>query len=198
MKNFIRLLLLGLFLCSTQNLCFSKEKTEIATFGGGCFWCMQSDFDTVAGVISTEVGYMGGNVKNPTYKQVSKGNTGHVEVVQVVFDPNIISYEKILDFYFHNIDPTRNDGQFCDTGNQYRPVIFYHSQRQRELANAYKSLLVKTREVYPILVDILPAGTFYPAEEYHQQYYIKRPYSYKYYRYSCGRDAKLKEIWGNK
>ena len=172
------------------------EKTETAIFAGGCFWCVQHDFDELNGVVSTTSGYTGGNVDNPTYEEVSAGGTGHVESVEVVYDPSKISYEKLLDFYFHNIDPTRNDGQFCDKGNQYRPVIFYENDTQKALAEQYKQKLIDSKKIQPVLVDILPAKKFYPAEEYHQKYADKNPIRYKFYRMTCGRDKRLKQLWG--
>lgn len=167
-----------------------------ATFASGCFWCTQHDFDQVKGVVSTESGYTGGDKINPTYEEVSAGGTGHVEAVQLLYDPHIVSYEELLDFYWHNIDPTRNDGQFCDKGSQYRPVIFYHNEKQKELAEKYKNKLIADNKIKPILVEILPAKRFYPAEEYHQSYYKKNPLRYKFYRYYCGRDKRLQEVWG--
>lgn len=174
----------------------SQEKA-VATFAGGCFWCVQKDFDGVKGVISTTSGYTGGNIHNPTYEEVSAGGTGHVEAVEVVYDPKRVSYEELLNFYFHNIDPTRNDGQFCDKGKQYRPVIFYHSEDQKKLAENYRQKLIESKKIHPILVEIVPVATFYPAEEYHQKYYEKNPLSYKFYRYNCGRDKRLKELWSS-
>lgn len=171
-----------------------KSQTEVAIFAGGCFWCMESDFDKVPGVISTTSGYTGGTKVDPTYEEVSAGKTGHVESVQVVYDPSKVSYEELLNFYFHNIDPTRNDGQFCDEGSQYRPVIFYENVEQRRLAEQYKQNLIASKKVEPVLVDILPAKTFYPAEEYHQKYYKKNPIRYKFYRTTCGRDRRLKQL----
>lgn len=169
---------------------------ERATFASGCFWCTQHDFDQVKGVISTVSGYTGGNKVNPTYEEVSAGGTGHVEAVQLLYDPHQVSYEELLDFYWHNIDPTQNDGQFCDKGSEYRPVIFYHNEKQKELAEKYKNRLIADNKIGPILVEILPAKTFYPAEEYHQSYYKKNPLRYKFYRYRCGRDKRLEEVWG--
>lgn len=174
---------------STQN--------EVAIFAGGCFWCVQHDFDHVKGVVSTTAGFTGGTVANPTYEEVSAGGTGHVEAVKVVYDPSKVSYEQLLDFYFHNIDPTTNKGQFCDIGSQYRPVIFYENESQKKLAEAYKQNLIDSKTVQPVLVDILPAKEFYPAEEYHQEYYQKNPIRYKFYRYNCGRDKRLKKLWGS-
>ncbi len=188
-------IVIGMFLM-TSNL-FSSENTETAIFAGGCFWCLQHDFDRVPGVISTTAGYAGGNTKNPTYEEVSAGGTGHLESVRVVFDPRKVTYAQLLDFYWHNIDPTRNDGQFCDTGDQYRPVIFYSTDTQKREAEASKEELIKANQVKPILVEILPINTFYPAEEYHQKYYKKNPIKYKFYRMRCGRDKRLKEVWGS-
>ncbi len=170
------------------------EKLEIATFASGCFWCTQHDFDGVKGVKSTTAGYTGGTKENPTYEEVSAGGTGHVESVQVSYDPNSVSYQQLLDFYWLNVDPTRNDGQFCDKGSQYRPVIFYHNEMQKNLAEKSKNKLIESQKITPILVEILPAQTFYPAEEYHQNYSKKNPVRYKFYRYQCGRDARIKEI----
>jgi peptide-methionine (S)-S-oxide reductase len=173
------------------------EKQEVATFAGGCFWCMEAPFDKLPGVISVTVGYTGGNVKDPTYKQVSAGGTGHAESVQIVFDPSKIGYGKLLDIYWRNTDPTDKNGQFCDKGSQYRPAIFYHGEEQRRIAEKSKEELEKTKPFKgPILTEITPAGEFYPAEEYHQHYYRKNPIRYKYYRYGCGRDRRLEELWG--
>jgi len=169
---------------------------EKAIFASGCFWCTEHDFDHVKGVVSTIAGYTGGEKVNPTYEEVSAGGTGHVEGVEVEYDPSIVSYQELLNFYWHNVDPTRNDGQFCDKGFQYRPVIYYYNDKQKELAEQSKAQLVKENKIHPILVDILPAKTFYPAEEYHQSYYKKNPVRYNFYRYRCGRDNRLQEIWG--
>ncbi len=190
MKKLLLLLFVGL-------LHFGNAEDQVATFAGGCFWCVQHDFDQVDGVVSTTAGYTGGTKVNPTYEEVSSGKTGHVESVQVVYDPYKVSYEDLLGFYFNNIDPTRDDGQFCDDGNQYRPVIFYHNAEQKQLAEKYKQNLIDSRKFPDVKVQILPAQTFYPAEEYHQEYYQKNPIRYKYYRYNCGRDKRLKELWGN-
>ncbi len=173
-----------------------EKRYETATFATGCFWCTQHDFDQVKGVVSTLSGYTGGNVPNPSYEEVSTGGTGHVEAVQLQYDPKVISYEELLNFYWYNVDPTRNDGQFCDKGRQYRPLIFYHNEKQKELAEASKERLIRENKIHPILVDILPAKTFYPAEEHHQSYYKKHSFLYRFYRYRCGRDARLEELWG--
>jgi peptide-methionine (S)-S-oxide reductase len=171
---------------------------ERATFAGGCFWCMEAPFDKLPGVLSVTSGYTGGMVKNPTYRQVSDGGTGHAESVQVVFDPSRISYAKLLEVYWHNVDPTNPDGQFCDKGAQYRTAIFYHGEEQRRAAEQSRQALEKTRPFRErIVTEIVPAGEFWPAEEYHQHYYRKNPIRYAYYRNGCGRDRRLKELWGS-
>jgi peptide-methionine (S)-S-oxide reductase len=172
-------------------------KTAKATFAGGCFWCMEPPYDKLPGVISTVSGYMGGQVKNPTYEQVSTGRTGHTEVVQVEYDPSKVSYEKLLEVFWRNIDPTVKDAQFCDHGSQYRTGVFFHDDAQRKLAEASKAALQKSKPFKAdIVTEITKAGEFYKAEEYHQDYYQKNPVRYKLYRNGCGRDARLKELWG--
>jgi peptide-methionine (S)-S-oxide reductase len=171
--------------------------TAKATFAGGCFWCMEPPFDKLDGVISTTSGYTGGTKVNPTYQEVSAGSTGHAEAVQVEYDPKKVTYEKLLDVFWHNVDPTQKDGQFCDHGSQYRTGIFVHDAEQKRLADASKAALVKSKPFKgDIVTEITAATTFYPAEEYHQDYYIKNPLRYKLYRTGCGRDARLKEVWG--
>ena len=173
-------------------------KFEEATFAGGCFWCMEAPFDKLSGVVSVTSGYTGGNMKNPTYKQVSAGGTGHAEAVQVVYDPTRIGYTKLLDVFWHNTDPTVIDRQFCDVGSQYRTGIFYHSEEQRLLALKSKEALENSKPFKgPIVTEVTEAGEFYPAEEYHQHYYKKNPIRYRYYRNGCGRDQRLKELWGD-
>jgi len=173
-------------------------KFEKATFAGGCFWCMEAPFDKLPGVVSVTSGYTGGNMKNPTYKQVSAGGTGHAEAVQVVYDPTRIGYTKLLDVFWHNTDPTVIDRQFCDVGSQYRTGIFYHSEEQRLLALKSKEALENSKPFKgPIVTEVTEAGEFYPAEEYHQHYYKKNPIRYRYYRNGCGRDQRLKELWGD-
>src|SRR6266852_4203912 len=168
-----------------------------ATFAGGCFWCMEPSFDKLPGVLSTTSGYTGGQKKNPTYHEVSAGSTGHAEAVQVVYDPQKVSYEKLLEVFWHNIDPTQKDGQFCDHGNQYRTAIFYHDETQKQLAEASKTQLQNTKPFQgEIVTEIVPAGEFYPAEDYHQDYYLKNPLRYKFYRTTCGRDQRLQTLWG--
>ena len=171
--------------------------TAVATFAGGCFWCMEPPFDAVPGVMSTRSGYTGGHVPNPTYEQVSAGGTGHAESVEVVYDPARVRFETLLEVFWHNVDPTVTDRQFCDHGHQYRTAIFYHDEAQRRAAEASRDALLKDpRFKGGIATEIVPAGPFYPAEEYHQDYYRKNPLRYKFYRYTCGRDQRLEEIWG--
>ena len=167
-----------------------------AIFAGGCFWCVEADFDKVPGVIATESGYAGGQLQNPTYEQVSAGGTGHAEAVRVTYDPAKVTYEKLLDFFWHHVDPTVKDRQFCDIGNQYRTAILYQDDTQRNAAQASKAALEKSRRLPHIYTEIAPAGMFYPAEEYHQDYYKKNPIRYKFYRTSCGRDGRIGEVWG--
>ena len=169
----------------------------LATFAGGCFWCMEAPYDKLDGVITTTSGYMGGTKKNPTYGEVSSGSTGHTEVVQVVYDPAKVSYEKLLDVYWHNVDPTVTDRQFCDVGSQYRTAIFVHTEEQRKAAEKSKDEVTKTKPFKEsIVTPVVAAGDFWPAEDYHQDYYIKNPVRYTYYRTGCGRDARLKSLWG--
>ena len=167
----------------------------LATFASGCFWCTEADFDKVPGVISTTSGYIGGTVANPTYRQVTTGSTGHAEAVEVVFDPKVVSYEKLLDVYWHNVDPFTANRQFCDGGSQYRPVIFVHGAAQRQAAEASKAQVQKMFKE-PVVVAIQDAGPFYRAEEYHQDYHNKSSAQYRFYRFGCGRDRRLAQIWG--
>ena len=168
-----------------------------ATFAGGCFWCMEPPFDELDGVISTTSGYTGGHRQQPTYKEVSRGGTGHTEAMQIVYDPKRVSYAELLDVYWHNIDPTDAHGQFCDKGSQYRSEIFYHDAEQKKLATRSKAALVELKPFTDdVVTGITPAAVFYPAEDYHQDYYIKNPVRYKFYRYGCGRDKRLEDLWG--
>ena len=168
-----------------------------ATFAGGCFWCMEPPFDELPGVVSTTSGYIGGTVANPTYEQVSSGGTGHTEAVQVVYDPSKVTYEKLLEVFWRNVDAVDAGGQFCDRGSQYRPGIYYHSDEQKGLAEASKSRIA-ARLPAPVAVEIEAAGPFYRAEDYHQDYYQKNPVRYRFYKWNCGRDARLEELRGNK
>ena len=177
----------------------ADAKPGVAIFAGGCFWCVEADFDKVPGVISTTSGYTGGRTPNPTYEQVSAKGTGHAEAVQIVFDPARVSYEQLLEKYWHSIDPTTRDRQFCDSGSPYRSAIFAHDDAQLAAARASLAALEKNKPfAQPIVTQIERAGAFYPAEEYHQDYSKKNPIRYQYYRASCGRDARLKELWGSK
>ncbi|HZN23301.1 MAG TPA: peptide-methionine (S)-S-oxide reductase MsrA [Burkholderiales bacterium] len=170
---------------------------EVAVFAGGCFWCEESAFEGLPGVVSAVSGYAGGTAVNPTYEQVSTGGTGHAESAQVTFDPSKISYQKLLDVYWHNIDPTQKGGQFCDHGSQYRTAIFYHNDEQKKLAEASKAALEKGKPFKgEIVTELAAAPQFYRAEEYHQDFYKKNPARYKLYRTGCGRDARLQALWG--
>jgi peptide-methionine (S)-S-oxide reductase len=173
--------------------------TGVATFGSGCFWCTESDFDKVAGVISTTSGYTGGSTPNPTYQAISTGRTGHAEVVRIVFDPAKVTYQQLLDVYWRNVDPFDGRGQFCDKGSQYRPVIYVHDAEQKKLAEdskAQKAKELAERFKFPIAVTIEDAKPFTAAEEYHQDFHKKNPSRYSIYRTGCGRDARLRQIWG--
>jgi len=174
----------------------SSDRSAKATLAGGCFWCMEPPFDKLDGVISTTVGYTGGHRKNPTYQEVSSGTTGHAEAIQIVYDPKKITYDELLEVFWQNIDPTDDGGQFCDRGNQYRTAIFYHDEQQKRLAEESKKALIESKRFKEVATETTAASTFYPAEEYHQDYYKKNPIRYKYYRYGCGRDRRLKELWG--
>jgi peptide-methionine (S)-S-oxide reductase len=171
------------------------DKTATATFAGGCFWCMEPPFEKLPGVVSVTSGYTGGSAKNPTYEQVSSGATGHAEAVQVVYDPARIGYEKLLEVFWHNIDPLTRDAQFCDHGRQYRSAVFFHDETQQRLAETSKREVQK-RFDRPIVTEIVAAGEFWRAEEHHQRYHEKNPIRYKYYRWNCGRDQRLRELWG--
>lgn len=169
--------------------------TATAIFAGGCFWCLQADFDKLPGVVKTDAGYTGGHVPDPTYEQVSRGATGHAEAVRVVYDPDKLTYMQLLDYFWRHIDPTARDRQFCDVGNQYRSAIFYLDEAQRAAARASKEALEAGRFAH-IYTEIVPAGRFYSAEDYHQGYYKKNPIRYEFYRASCGRDARIAQLWG--
>ena len=174
-----------------------EHRVATAEFAGGCFWSMEHPFDQLDGVISVTVGYAGGHVRDPSYEEVSAGRTGHLESVRVVYDPARVGYEKLLDAFWHNIDPVTPDGQFCDFGPQYHTAIFYGDSTQRRLAEESKRRLEASgRFKQPIVTEIVPAGEFYAAEEYHQHYYRKNAVRYRLYRLGCGRDRRLKELWG--
>ena len=195
-----RIFILMLIAFSFNVLAHHHETTEtaLATFGGGCFWCMEPPYDKLDGVISTTSGFMGGSVDNPSYKDVTTGTTGHVEVVQVEYDPTKVSYEDLLYVYWRNVDPLTNNRQFCDGGEPYRPVIFAHDETQAGLATASRQALIDSeRFEQPIIVPIETASDFWPAEEYHQDYYQKNPIRYRFYRSRCGRDGRLEDLWGD-
>ena len=172
------------------------KNLHLATFAGGCFWCMEPPFEKLEGVVSVTSGYAGGTKDNPTYKEVSSGKTGHAEAIQVLYDPDKVSYETLLDVYWRQINPTTLNRQFVDIGNQYRSAIFYHNEEQRQLAEKSKNTVAASgRFGIPIVTEIIPSGRFWPAEDYHQDYYKKSPLRYKYYRFRSGRDQYLKKIW---
>ncbi len=174
-----------------------QDNLAVATFAGGCFWCMEPPFDKIDGVTSTTSGYTAGHKTNPTYKEVSAGRTGHTEAVQIVYDPNKVSYEELLSIFWKNIDPTTPNRQFCDQGNQYRSGIFYHDEEQKQLAQESKTELEQNKPFkQEIVTEITAASDFYAAEDYHQDYYQKNPIRYKFYRHGCGRDKRLQELWG--
>ena len=186
------------FLLTVPSLALAQAKTEKAIFAAGCFWCTEEAFEKVPGVTKVVSGYTGGTVKNPSYEQVSSGMTGHAEAVEVTFDPSKVSYEKLLDVFWLNHDPTVTDRQFCDSGNQYRPSIFYLGEEQKRLAEASKEKWEKAKPFkQPILTPIVPAGEFWPAEAYHQDFYKANPVRYKFYVTGCGRYARLDELWGD-
>ena len=169
----------------------------LATFAGGCFWCMEPPYDELDGVISTIVGYTGGQLRNPSYGEVSAGNTGHTEGMEIRYDPSKITFQELLDVFWVNIDPTVNDRQFCDRGSQYRAAIFFHDDKQKALAEASKQKWIDSGRFDRVVTEISPASVFYKAEEYHQDYYLKHPLRYKFYRYNCGRDRRLEDLWGS-
>ena len=182
----------------TPDLLAAPQKTETAIVAGGCFWCVQSDFDKLPGVIATEVGYTGGRTDNPSYEQVSEGATGHYEAVRIRFDPARIGFAQLLDYFWRHIDPTAKDRQFCDAGSEYRSAIFWQDENQRKTAEASRDALLQSGRFPAIHTEIAPASSFYRAEEYHQDYYKKNPLRYAYYRNACGRDARVAQLWGSK
>ncbi len=185
-------------LAQTQPTAPAPAGLAKATFAGGCFWCMEPPFDVIDGVVSTTSGYIAGRKANPTYQEVSAGVTGHTEAVEIVFDPKKVSYERLLYVFWRNIDPTVKDRQFCDSGSQYRTGIYTHDAAQKAAADASKAALMKSKPFKgDIVTEIAAATTFYAAEDYHQDYYKKNPVRYKFYRSNCGRDARLKELWGD-
>ena len=192
-------LLAGPLQAATETPAAAQSGSAVAVFAGGCFWCTESDFDKVPGVLSTTSGYIGGHVENPTYEDVSYGKSGHIEAVQVRYDSSKISYAQLLEVFWPTIDPITANAQFCDKGPQYRSAIFYGNPQEQALAEASKAALERSGKLPgPVVTEILPATTFYPAEEYHQDYHSKNPIRYAYYRNGCGRDARLEQLWGKK
>jgi peptide-methionine (S)-S-oxide reductase len=173
-----------------------RAKLRTATFAGGCFWCMEPPFDALPGVVSTTSGYTGGRIPSPSYEQVSSGGTGHIEAVQVLYDPAQVSYEKLLEVFWRNVDPLTANGQFCDRGEQYRTAVFWQDESERAAAERTKQEAARHLGK-PVVTEITKAAPFYAAEEYHQDYYKKNPVRYKFYRYNCGRDQRLAEVWGS-
>ena len=192
-------LLAGPLQAAPETPAAAQPGSAVAVFAGGCFWCTESDFDKVPGVLSTTSGYIGGHVENPTYEDVSYGKSGHIEAVQVRYDSSKISYAQLLEVFWPTIDPITPNAQFCDKGPQYRSAIFYGNPQEQALAEASKAALERSGKLPgPVLTEILAATTFYPAEEYHQDYHSKNPIRYAYYRNGCGRDARLEQLWGKK
>jgi peptide-methionine (S)-S-oxide reductase len=186
----------GLYTLAVNKTPEEKKVLERATFAGGCFWCMQQAMDQVDGVVETVVGYTGGPEAHPTYSQVSSGSTGHAESVEVRYDPTVVSYKELLGHFWKNIDPTVKDQQFCDKGKQYRSAIFYHTPEQKRLAEETKQDLIASKRFNNVYTEINKAAVFYEAEKYHQNYYKKNPIRYKLYKYLCGREKRLEELWG--
>jgi len=198
--------LLGIFLLSPFTYLSANvtnadtaKTTETAILAGGCFWCIEADFEKLKGVTDVVSGYIGGHISNPTYKQVSGGRSGHIESIKITYKPDIINYSQILDFFWKHVDPTRNDGQFCDRGPQYRPAIFYLNEQQKETAIISTEKINKIKPFKESLkVELIQASRFYLAETYHQDYYKKNPIRYSFYRYNCGRDNRVEALWGDK
>jgi len=204
MKTRLRLILFTIgiltwmpFALMPSNAALGTDTKARAYFAGGCFWCMEEAFEQVEGVLWVFSGYMGGNVPNPTYEQVSAGRTGHAEAVEVTYDPAKVSYQQLLEAFWRNVDPLTPNAQFCDHGSQYRSAVFYATDEEKRLAEASKATIEQTKEFpAPIVTELVPASTFYQAEDYHQDYYKKNPFRYKYYKYSCGRAKRLEALWG--
>ncbi|MCX2792099.1 peptide-methionine (R)-S-oxide reductase MsrB [Vibrio sp. Sgm 5] len=175
----------------------ASGKTDITTLAGGCFWCTESDLEQLPGVLDVVSGYSGGDLENPTYRQVSSGKSGHIEVIEVKYDPAVVNYEQVLDYFFRHIDPTDDKGSFVDRGPQYRPAIFYHNAEQKQIAEQFMMEIDKAM-IYPkpLKTELIEFEKFYPAESYHQDYYKKSSLKYKYYRYASGRDKYLDEVFG--
>jgi peptide-methionine (S)-S-oxide reductase len=174
----------------------ASAQTATAIFAGGCFWCVEADFEKLPGVIAAESGYTGGRTANPTYEQVSAGGTGHTEAVRLTYDPSKVSYPALLDYFWRHIDPTVKDKQFCDAGTQYRSAIYYQNETEHAAILASKAAILKGGKIKEVFTEIAPATRFYAAEEYHQDYYKKNPLRYKFYRHNCGRDQRVAQVWG--
>lgn len=187
---------LGMVLGGLQAV--AAENPATAVFAGGCFWCTESDFEKVPGVLAAESGYTGGRKANPTYEQVSDGGTGHTEAVRVTYDPARVNYAQLVEYFWRTIDPTVRNRQFCDVGSQYRSAIFWQTDEERAIAEKSRDALLASGRFKEVHTEIEKASVFYPAEEYHQDYYKKNPIRYGYYRHGCGRDDRLKELWGQK
>jgi len=193
----VAVLLIGAWNVQSTSLAAAGATSGKAYFAGGCFWCMEEVFEKVEGVLSATSGYMGGTVSNPTYEEVSAGRTGHAESVEVVYDPAKVSYPKLLDAFWRNIDPITPNAQFCDHGNQYRSAIFFQTEDEKRASDSSKQVIEQSRRFKePIVTQIVMAPQFYPAEEYHQDFYKKNPIRYKLYKYNCGRAQRLEELWG--
>jgi peptide-methionine (S)-S-oxide reductase len=193
----VAVLLIGAWSVQSTSLAAADATSGKAYFAGGCFWCMEEVFEKVEGVLSATSGYMGGTVSNPTYEEVSAGRTGHAESVEVVYDPAKVSYPKLLDAFWHNVDPITPNAQFCDHGNQYRSAIFFQTDEEKRASDSSKQVIEQSRRFKePIVTQIVMAPQFYPAEEYHQDFYKKNPIRYKFYKYNCGRAQRLEVLWG--
>ena len=195
--GFAALLIGGMTGMPQGSLAADTSQYAKATFAGGCFWCMEEAYEKVDGVVSVISGYTGGQLANPTYEQVSAGGTGHAESVEVIYNPGEVTYQHLLEVFWHNVDPTTPNSQFCDHGNQYRTAIFYHDETQKRLINESRQAVEKSKSFpQPIVTEIVPASIFYPAEDYHQDFYKKNPVRYKFYKWNCGRSQRLEQLWG--
>lgn len=195
--GFAALLLGGMTARPQDSLAAEGSQDAKATFAGGCFWCMEEVYEKVEGVVSVISGYMGGQLANPTYEQVSAGGTGHAESVEVIYDPNKVSYQHLLEVFWRNVDPTTPNAQFCDHGSQYRSAIFYHDETQKRLIDESKQAVESSKSFpQPIVTEIVQISIFYPAEDYHQDFYKKNPVRYKFYKWNCGRSQRLEQLWG--
>ena len=198
----LTIITVGFMTCATLSTWLSSgvqsaPTTAKAYFAGGCFWCMEEAFEKFDGVTAVVSGYMGGTVADPTYEQVSDGRTGHAESIEVTYDPSKVTYQKLLDAFWRNIDPVTPNAQFCDHGTQYRAVVFYSTDEEKRLSEESKSKIEQSKRLpVPIVTQLAQASTFYQAEDYHQDYYKKNPLRYKYYKYSCGRAQRLEALWG--